>query len=142
MRKIFGLSGAALFFITLFTVNSCNNASDKKAAIDKAQDSINARISRGAYLVNAICNCMHCHADRDFTRFAGPVIKGTEGKGGEEIGGGIYVRNITPYALGSWTDDEIYRVITTGIRKNGDTLTLIMPYFRYVKMPKEEYTVS
>ena len=62
---------------------------------------------------------MHCHADRDFTRFAGPVIKGTEGKGGEEIGGGIYVRNITPYALGSWTDDEIYRVITTGIRKAG-----------------------
>jgi hypothetical protein len=60
MRKIFGLSGAALFFITLFTVNSCNNASDKKASIYKAQDSINARISRGAYLVNAICNCMHC----------------------------------------------------------------------------------
>jgi hypothetical protein len=85
---------------------------------------------------------MHCHADRDFTWFAGPVIKGTEGKGGEEIDGGIYVRNITLYALGSWTDDEIYRVITTGIRKNGDTLTLIMPYFRYVKMPNKKYTVS
>jgi mono/diheme cytochrome c family protein len=138
MRKIYDFSGAVLFFTALFTVNSCNNASDKKAAIDKVQDSLDVRITRGAYLVNTICLCMHCHADRDFTKFAGPVIKGTEGKGGEEIEKGIYVRNITPYALGSWTDDEIYRAITTGIRKNGDTLTLMMPYSDFVKMPKEE----
>ncbi|MGH2647723.1 MAG: c-type cytochrome [Ginsengibacter sp.] len=138
MKKIYTVACMAISLLILLISNSCNNPSDKTAVNDKAKDSINVRISRGSYLVNTVCICMHCHADRDFTKFSGPIVPGTEGKGGEEINPGIYVRNITPYALGDWTDDEIYRVLTTGIRKNGDTLTMLMPYAAYVKMPKEE----
>ncbi len=81
---------------------------------------------------------MHCHGQRDFTKFSGPVIPGTEGKGGEEIDNGIYAKNITPTVLGSWTDDEIVRALTTGITKEGDTLFAAMPYRDYVRMPKED----
>ena len=107
-------------------------------AEQSAADSLKAVMERGTYLANNVATCLHCHADRDFTKFAGPVIPGTEGKGGRQIMPGIYVRNITPYALGDWTDEEIYQVLTTGIRKNGDTLFPIMPYANYAKMPREE----
>jgi Cytochrome c len=81
---------------------------------------------------------MHCHADRDFTKFSGPVIAGTEGKGGEEASKGVFVKNITPSVLGNWTDDEIARAITAGITKEGDTLFQVMPYRDYIKMPTED----
>ncbi|MFI5187720.1 MAG: c-type cytochrome [Chitinophagales bacterium] len=137
MRKYYFPAGIIIVILALLLTSSCNNNKQKTAA-EKAQDSVTAMIKRGDYLVNSICNCMHCHATRDFTKFSGPVIHGTEGKGGEEISPGIFVRNITPYTLGSWTDDEIYKVLTTGIRKNGDTLVPLMPYMAYAKMPKQE----
>ncbi len=81
---------------------------------------------------------MHCHGDRDFTKFSGPVIPGTEGKGGQPKGRGIYATNITPTVLGNWTDDEIARAITTGITKTGDTLFPLMPYSDYMYMSKDD----
>jgi mono/diheme cytochrome c family protein len=138
MKRLYMFVCIALFIITGLLSSSCNSTSNQMVTAVNDTGSVNARIRRGSYLVNAVCNCMHCHSDRDFTKFSGPIIAGTEGKGGEEIAPGIFVRNITPYALGNWTDDEIYRVLTTGIRKNGDTLTVYMPYTAYAKMPKEE----
>ncbi len=132
------LASIVICCLLLQTSIRCNNGPDKKTGKTNARDSTAARISRGDYLVNTVANCMHCHADRDFTKFAGPVIKGTEGKGGAEIEPGIFVKNITPFAIGDWTDDEVYRALTTGIRKNGDTLIPIMPFISYAKMPKEE----
>jgi hypothetical protein len=81
---------------------------------------------------------MHCHGDRDFTKFSGPVIPGTEGKGGQLKDKGIYASNITPTALGNWTDEEIERAITTGITKTGDTLFPLMPYGNYMYMSKDD----
>ena len=121
-----------LVFIALFFC-SCNNTPDKTT--DK---SLAAKISRGDYLVNTVCNCMRCHGDRDFTRFSGPVIPGTEGKGGHLESKGIYATNITPTVLGSWTDEEIERAITTGITKSGDTLFPTMPYRDYMHLSKED----
>jgi hypothetical protein len=63
-----------LLFITVLFIGSCNN---------NANQSLDAKIARGDYLVNTVCNCMHCHGERDFTKFSGPVIPGTEGKGGQ-----------------------------------------------------------
>ena len=40
-------------------------------------------IKRGEYLAFHVCVCMDCHAQRDWTKFSGPPIAGTEGKGGD-----------------------------------------------------------
>ena len=117
----------SLFFFALVTVlflAACNLASD-----EADQKAMAAKVKRGDYLVNAVANCMHCHADRDFTKFGGPVVPGTEGKGEQKKG--VWVVNITPSALAGRTDDEVIRSITTGINHLGDTLFAAMPYMSY-----------
>jgi mono/diheme cytochrome c family protein len=102
------------------------------------------RIEKGKYLFNNVAACVDCHSERDFSKLSGPVIPGTEGKGGmalgEEFGlpGTFYAKNITPYALESWTDGEILRAITEGVSKDGSALFPIMPYMAFGKMDKED----
>jgi len=98
------------------------------------------RIERGRYLAHHVAVCIDCHSTRDWNRFAGPVIPGTEGKGGEQFGPGMgfpglfYARHITPYHLRSWSDGELYRLITSGVRKDGNPIFPVMPYpsYRYM----------
>lgn len=102
-----------------------------------------ARVERGRYLVETVGSCMHCHSQRDFSRFSGPVRDETKGMGGVAYPkfGVLYSSNITPdtsTGIGGWTDDEIARAIAMGIRKNGDTLFPIMPYYEYNKMSKDD----
>jgi mono/diheme cytochrome c family protein len=91
--------------------------------------------------------CLHCHSQRDYSKFSGPVKPGTEGMGGDvfshaifdAIPGTLYGKNITPdkeTGIGDWTDDEIIRAITQGINKKGDTLFPIMPYANFNHMAK------
>lgn len=102
------------------------------------------RIERGTYLATEIMGCVACHGQRDFSRFAGPIIVSTKGSGGEYWGenlnfpGKMYAPNITPFALGNWTDGEIFRAITSGVNKDGEALFPIMPYHQYGKLPKED----
>jgi mono/diheme cytochrome c family protein len=124
MKKHLLCINLLLSLLPAFYFSSCNNASNSTL-----NDAVAAKIERGDYLVNAVANCMHCHADRDFTKFGGPPIPGTEGKGGQRKG--VYVSNITPTVLGNWTDLEIKRAITTGITNVGDTLFFTMPYMNY-----------
>jgi hypothetical protein len=92
------------------------------------------RVERGKYLANHVMVCMDCHSTRDWNRFSGPLMPGTEGKGGEifdqKFGfpGDFRSANITPFHLGDWTDAEIYRAITSGVSKDGHSLFPIMPY--------------
>lgn len=102
-------------------------------------------IARGKYLANHVVGCVECHSGRDWNKFAGPIIPGTEGKGGEKFDhetagfpGEIYSRNITPYNLKNWTDGEIYRMITVGVRKNGEPVFPLMPYQAYAHMDPED----
>jgi len=94
-------------------------------------------IKRGEYLANHVCVCVDCHSERDWTKFAGPIIPGTIGQGGElfdqKMGfpGSFYAKNITPYHLADWTDGEIYRTITTGVNKYGKAMFPVMPYPLY-----------
>jgi mono/diheme cytochrome c family protein len=89
---------------------------------------------RGAYLTRHVAVCVSCHSTRDFTRFAGPVAPGSEGRGGERfdrehgLPGDIVSSNITPAALSGWSDGEIARAITTGVSKSGKALFPVMPY--------------
>ena len=103
-----------------------------------------ARIERGKYLANHVTGCMDCHSTRDWTKYSGPIISGTEGKGGEKFGeelglpGTIYSKNITPANLHSWTDGEIIRAITSGVTKDGKTLFPLMPYMGFSQLSQED----
>ncbi|ARK10985.1 c-type cytochrome [Fibrivirga algicola] len=93
-----------------------------------------AQIARGQYLAHHVALCVDCHSTRDWSRINGPMVAGTEGKGGEgflrEWGfpGNYYAPNITPAHLGTWSDGEIYRAITTGVSRDGHALFPVMPY--------------
>jgi mono/diheme cytochrome c family protein len=93
-------------------------------------------VKRGFYLVT-IGHCMECHtpmADghRDF--------KNSLATGGERFEGpwGVTVsRNITSHkerGIGAWTDDEVKRAITRGVRKDGTKLRPPMGYDWYATM--------
>lgn len=107
-------------------------------------DATPQRIERGEYLANHVTLCMDCHSTRDWTKFAGPMITGTEGKGGEKFDasvgfpGNVEVPNITPYHLGNWTDGELFRAITTGVKRDGSAIFPLMPWPSYSKMSRED----
>jgi mono/diheme cytochrome c family protein len=94
------------------------------------------KVKKGFYLAT-IAHCMECHTPfgergRDFgNRF---------GAGGAEFPGPwgvVHSRNITSSkakGLGDWSDAEIKRAITQGIRKDGSKLTGPMGFEYYAKM--------
>lgn len=102
------------------------------------------RIERGKYLANNVAQCVDCHSTRDWSRFSGPTISGTEGKGGEifdqKIGfpGKYYAPNITPFHLKDWSDGELFRAITTGVSRDNRPLFPIMPYQSFGRMDRED----
>src|SRR5215510_12674378 len=93
---------------------------------------------RGFYLAT-IAHCMECH-----TLFApsgaGVDFQGSLGKGGREFPGPWGVsraRNITSSksaGIGDWSDAEIKRAITQGVRRDGTKLKPPMGYRYYAKM--------
>ncbi|MCX6304566.1 MAG: cytochrome C [Bacteroidetes bacterium] len=107
-------------------------------------ESTNVRIERGKYLANHVMVCMDCHSTRDWSKFSGPLIPGTEGRGGEvfdeKLGfpGHFTSTNITPFHLKDWSDAEIYRAITSGVSKDGHPLFPIMPYPAYGTLDTED----
>ena len=102
------------------------------------------KIERGRYLANHVMLCMDCHAVRDFSYFAAPPNPNSLGAGGErfsrEMGlpGEFITPNITPYALGDWTDGEIFRAIVSGVSKDGTALFPLMPYPHYSTIDEED----
>lgn len=103
-----------------------------------------ALIEHGHYLANSVAVCMDCHSTRDWSKFAGPADTSTWGRGGEVFDqtfgfpGAFYAKNITPAGIGSWTDGEVYRAITSGVRKDGSALFPVMPHPNYGKMATED----
>ena len=102
------------------------------------------RIERGKYLANHVTVCVDCHSTRDWSRYAGPIVPGSTGKGGEvfdqkmNFPGRFLSRNITPSGIGRYTDGELYRTITTGVTKEGRAMFPVMPYPSYGKMCDED----
>lgn len=102
------------------------------------------RIARGKYLANSVTVCIDCHSTRDWNQFSGPIIAGTEGKGGEVFDqkfgfpGSFHARNITPASLGNWTDGEILRAVASGVDKNNKALFPVMPHPNYGKLDRED----
>jgi hypothetical protein len=102
------------------------------------------RIERGEYLANHVMVCVDCHSKRDWSKYSGPIVPGTEGMGGEVFDQkmglpGKYVStNITPYSMTNWSDGEIFRAITSGVGKKNNTIFPIMPVAAYGTLDVED----
>ena len=102
------------------------------------------RIERGRYLAHSVSICMDFHSTRDWSKFSGPLTEGTLGKGGERFDQsvgmpGVFIsKNITSEGIERYTDGELFRVITTGVNKEGKAMFPLMPYPYYGKMDRED----
>ena len=147
MRKIIALAAICSLTIAALYISSCKGKKSEPQANNK-EDSLKKVLERGEYLTLHVVPCLDCHSKRDYSKYSGPIVPGSEGMGGEvfdqkSIGlpGTVYAKNITPdpeTGIGTWTDDEILRAMTQGINKNGDTLFPIMPYVNFNHMAKED----
>jgi len=148
MKKILKIGGW-LIVIIIFTVGGLIVYSKialpnvGAAVMIKIEQSPN-RIERGRYLANSVTICMDCHSVRDWTKFSAPLVAGTLGKGGalfnQKFGfpGVYYSKNITPVNLSRYTDGELFRVITTGVTREGKAMFPVMPYMYYGRMDPDD----
>jgi mono/diheme cytochrome c family protein len=92
-------------------------------------------VERGSYLVNSILTCGNCHTPKG--PGGAPVIEKLHSGGVQEWDEPTYKvkgSNITPdkeTGIGAWSDSEIKRAITDGVRPNGVPLAPIMPVAYY-----------
>lgn len=90
-------------------------------------------ITRGEYLARA-GDCIACHTARGGRENAGGLAMPTPF-------GALYTPNITPddeTGIGRWTADEFYRMMHTGIGKDGKLLYPAMPFQAYTKVTRED----
>lgn len=90
-------------------------------------------INRGEYLARA-GDCVACHTTPNGKSFAGgrPMVTPF---------GALYVPNITPdddTGIGKWTADEFYRMMHTGVSKDGTLLYPAMPFASYTKVTRDD----
>ncbi len=106
-----------------------------------------ARLARGTYLVEHVCNCLTCHSDLQADRFGVPRKPGTAGQGGLPFGkdfavpGVVCAQNITAdpvNGLGNWSDGEVLRAIREGVDRDGNALFPMMPYEEYRNFSDED----
>ena len=143
--KILGIIGAVIVVILIIGIIYFNvKYPDINPPSNIKVVSTPEKISRGEYLANHVTVCIDCHSTRDWTKFSGPLTKGTEGKGGFDFGpaegipGNVYAKNITPAAIGDWTDGELIRAITQGVNKKGKALFPLMPYLNFNHLNRED----
>jgi mono/diheme cytochrome c family protein len=99
-------------------------------------------LRRGEYLAEHVAICVDCHSPRDVNYFSWPIVRDQKGAGGpflsQKLGytfpGESFTPNITPANLGNWSDGELYRLLTTGIDKDGKTINHAMPFQNYSQL--------
>lgn len=131
------LAVAAGVFLIYFNMKFPDVDAAQTITIDRTPE----RVARGAYLANHVTVCIDCHSTRDWTKFSGPIVPGTEGRGGEEFPeavGLLVASNITPAAIGRYTDGELLRVITCGATRENKALFPLMPYPMYNSLTQED----
>jgi mono/diheme cytochrome c family protein len=89
------------------------------------------QVARGRYLSEHVVGCTDCHGERDWTRYSAPQMASRAGHGGMTFRlpvATLHAPNITPAAIGAWTDGELLRAITDGVSRDGRPLFPMMPY--------------
>jgi mono/diheme cytochrome c family protein len=91
------------------------------------------QINKGEYLARA-GDCVACHTAPNGTAFAG-------GRAMPTPFGALFVPNITPddeTGIGQWTSDEFYRMMHTGVSRDGSLLYPAMPYPQYTQVTRND----
>lgn len=99
------------------------------------------RVARGRYLFHSVAACAECHAVHDRSRLGDPIVAGGLGRENYDEWAprtGVFPPNLTPAALGDWTDGEIMRAISSGIREDGTALFPSMPYDLYRSLARPD----
>jgi mono/diheme cytochrome c family protein len=148
MKKVLRITGYLLFAVIFILLGLSAYVKvalpDVGAAPDITVDRSASHVARGKYLANCVTVCMDCHSARDWSRFSGPLTPGTLGQGGERFDqkegfpGVYYSRNITPVGVSRYSDGELFRLITTGVTKEGRAMFPVMPYPYYGHMDPED----
>ena len=92
------------------------------------------QVARGRYLSHHVVGCTDCHGERDWSRYSAPQMRNREGHGGMTFRlpvATLHAPNITPAAIGAWTDGEVLRAMTDGVSREGRPLFPMMPYENY-----------
>jgi mono/diheme cytochrome c family protein len=114
------------------------------SAPDIKIDATPERLALGEYLAYHVTVCIDCHSRRDWSRFSGPPAEGTIGMGGDLFDqkygfpGTYYAKNITPSGISRYANGELFRVITTGVDKEGKALFPVMPFRYYGQIDEED----
>lgn len=90
-------------------------------------------ITRGEYLARA-GDCVACHSEPNGKAFAG-------GRAMPTPFGSLFVPNITPdeeTGIGLWTSDDFYRMLHTGVSRDGTLLYPAMPFASYTKVTRSD----
>jgi len=99
-----------------------------------------SRLERGRYLAHQVANCVACHSQRSWDKFAGPVDQETLGAGSElgYLGLDKVAPNITPSALESWSDAALVQVFTSNRSPDGSAVHEFIPGGGFTKMALED----
>lgn len=100
---------------------------------DAAPNATTQVINRGEYLARA-GDCVACHSVPNGKPFAG-------GRPMPTPFGALYVPNITPdddTGIGKWTPDEFYRMMHSGVSRDGTLLYPAMPFASYTKVTRAD----
>lgn len=145
VKKILGYGVGIIALILIGGVSYLYLAlPDVGPAPDIEVEGTTAQVERGRYLAEHVTVCVDCHSQRDWGKFSGPIVPGTRGQGGEVFDhsfgfpGVFSAKNITPYNLNNWSDGEIYRLITSGVTRDGEPIFPVMPYTYYRQMDPED----
>jgi mono/diheme cytochrome c family protein len=97
--------------------------------------------ARGKYLMTAALTCTDCHTPMDPATGAPVMTKYLAGgQPFEGPWGIVYGGNITPHektGLGAWSDADLRRVLSSGVRKDGRRL-IVMPWQSYANLTEQD----
>ena len=88
-------------------------------------------VERGSYLVNAVMGCDGCHTPRGPQGFDMSKRFTGGSQVWDEKAYTVRGSNITPdrdTGIGTWSADDLKRLLTEGVRPNGVPLAPIMPF--------------
>ena len=104
------------------------------ASVSKAE-----KVAYGAYLAGPAGHCIECHSTPGPN--GTPDFVGKTGAGGLSFNGPwgtSYAANITPNGIGTWSDADIKRAITTGVRPDGVHLKPPMAFAYYKNIAADD----
>jgi len=126
---VLALLAAAAFFL----LRPGHMPNQKKVERSGETNASTQLITKGEYLARA-GDCVACHTVPN-----GPVFAG--GRAMATPFGNLYVPNITPdddTGIGLWTPDEFYRMLHTGVSRDGTLLYPAMPFASYTQVTRAD----